>query len=643
MSVGFAMLSGCAAPKPITARPDPDGGLDAREAPMLTRLVRAGKLPPVQQRVPSDPLVVKPLERDGLYGGTWHMMVDAPDLGVYKMIAGYAPLMRWKPDCSGLDPGTAYAWEYNRDGTQLTLHLRHGIRWSDGVEFTSEDIAYWAQLCHEAKQKLQTPFWSLVDGKEMTVTTPDKYTVVMHFAGPNWYVPLHLATGYWWSEQYNLPKHYMMRFDPHFNPKYKDYNLFDKRNSTEFNPDRPTLWPWRLARIEEAGFRTVWERNPYYFAVDDRGRQLPYIDRIITTYVPNDQVRVLKILSGEIDAQFRLVELKDLALYLQGRRRGDYRVLRWKEANGGSDSWLVNWSTPDPVKRELFRMTPFRQALSLAVDRDKCNQVGWRGLGTPQQATVSREGWHFQTAEGKAVFDEWAKSYAEFDLPRANRLLDSIGLAKRDSEGYRVMKDGRRLSILIDLGPQNTTDYTGDEALIVADGWRKLGIDVTLHNWPSAEMELRRNTGKYEVSPFGESEMDLFTYPDWVFPTSDKYWHIQTGKWYKTSGKEGEAPTGPVKRLVDLYAKIMGQKDLAKAHRLVQDAVRVHMQDGPFVIGTVGDLPSLVIVKSNLRNVPESDRILGPWAVSGPASSFPETFFFAPQGASADTERVASR
>ena len=340
------LLGGCAAPPSNTAQPDPAGGLEAKEAPMLTRLVRAGKLPPLAQRLPANSLVVKPFEEPGLYGGTWRMMVDNPDLGVFKMVAGYAALMRWKPDCSGLEPGTASSWEYNKDGTELTVHLRRGIKWSDGVEFTSEDIAYWAKLCHEGKQKLTTPFWSLVDGKEMTVTTPDKYTVVMHFAGPNWYVPLHLATGFWWSEQYNLPKHYMQQFDPHINPAYKDYNVFDKKNATEFNLERPTLWPWKLTKVEDGGFRTVWERNPYYYMIDSLGRQLPYIDKIITSFVPNEQVRVLKILAGEVDAQFRMVDLHDLGLYMQGRKRGGYRILRWAEADGASSAFLVNWSTP---------------------------------------------------------------------------------------------------------------------------------------------------------------------------------------------------------------------------------------------------------------------------------------------------------
>jgi peptide/nickel transport system substrate-binding protein len=624
-------LSGCGSPPSPTSLPDADGGLQAKEAPELAQRVAQGKLPPLAERLPKEPLVVKPYEQPGFYGGTWHMMVDNPDLGMYKMIAGYAPLTRWRADCQGLEPGIATSWEYNKDGTQLTLHLRHGVRWSDGVEYTSEDFAYWGQLCEGKKQRLTWPFWTVVDGKEPTIETPDRYTIVMKFAGPNWFVPLQLATGFWNSDDYNTPKHYLQQFDPNYNPQYKDYSVFDKKNLSHFNPDRPTLWPWKLKAIEDGGFRMVFERNPYYYMVDTEGRQLPYIDNIVAEYVPNEQVRVLKILSGEVDAQFRIVELRDIGMYMDGRKRGGYRVLRWLEASGGNSSILLNWSTPDAGLRELIRDIRFRKALSLAIDRDKCNQVAWRGLATPQQATVSREGWHFQSPEGKKVFDEWARSYAAYDLPGANRCLDEIGLTRRDGDGFRLRKDGSRLALMIDVSAQSQTGPEADEALIIADGWRKLGIDVLIHTWPAAEYTLRQKLSKYETSFHGEAEMDLFTYPDWVFPTNDTYWHGAVGKWYRTGGKEGEAPTGIMVELLDIYKDILKQKEINRAHELVLKAVRLHTKEGLLALGTAARLPSLVIVKDRFRNVPEEAHILGPWAVSGPASSYPESFFFAPK------------
>ena len=150
---------------------------------------------------------------------------------------------------------------------------------------------------------------------------------------------------------------------------------------------------------------------------------------------------------------------------------------------------------------------------------------------------------------------------------------------------------------------------------------------MILHNWPSAEFSLRQRLSKYEISPIDEAEMDLFTYPDWVFPTENKYWHPAIGKWYKTGGKEGEAPTGPMKTLLDIYDRIKAEPNLEKQHRLVQQAVRLTIDEGPFCLGTAAREPVLVIAKNNFRNVPPTG-ILGPWAVSGPASSYPEQFYF---------------
>ena len=615
-------------PPPGNSRPDADGGIDAVEAPMLHREVVRGNLPPLAARLPEDPLVVTPAERPGEYGGTWRMIVEAPALANFKVIGGYAPLIRWKADASGVTAGLASSWETSDDGTTLTMHLRHGVKWSDGVEFTSEDLSYWAGLLKDESQRLQAPFWTLVDSKPMTTSAPDRYTFVMRFAGPNYYASLHVATGITWSEEYLTPKHYLEAFDPRVHPQFHDFSIFDRKNRVEQNPDRPTLNPWRLVRIDDAGNRAHLERNPYYWMVDTKGRQLPYIDRIVTTVVDDPQLRTLKILAGDIDAQFRLVDLDELGLLTEGRAHGRYRILRWRDGTGARNAIVLNWSAPDPATRALIRDLRFRRALSLGIDRAKINEVAFRGLGLPQQATISRESWHFQSAAGKKALDDWALAGAQFDLPQANALLDEMGLGKRDAEGYRLRPDGGRVSLLFDLPPIHMSSVQEDESRIVCEGWRALGIDASTHNFPLATWSMRISSGEFTVSSSVEAEMDLFTYPDWVFPTTEEVWHGKVGRWYRTGGKEGEPPTGPMKRLLDLYARIQREPDRDRANDLVLDAIRLHTQEGYFALGTVADLPSLVILRDNFHNVPEEPRVLAPWGVAAPATSFPETFFF---------------
>ena len=597
---------------------------------MLARLVAQGQLPPLEERLPENPLVAKHdfegYEGPGVYGGTWHRFHTNPDLGTWKMTAGYAPLIRWKFDPSDLEPGLAESWEFNEDGSVLTLHLRKGVKWSDGHPFTSESFAFYYALCLDERHKYNPPVWCLVDGKPMTVETPDDYTIVMKFAGPNWLVPLWLATGFWWCNIYNVPKHYMTEFHPDYNPEYTDFNRFERKNLPHKNPDLPTLWPWRIVKNERGGFRVFLERNPYYYVVDDLGRQLPYIDHVKTTLVPDPQVRVLKILAGEVDCQYRGMEIRDLALYMDGQGPGGFQVRQWKTTTGAQPAILINWTDPDPVLRKLIRDQRFRRALALGVDREMCNEIAWRGLLQPQAATVSQEGWHFADEEGQAVFEAWMRADADFDLDRANALLDEMQLTERDKAGYRLRPDGERLEIVMDVPSSNLNSQENDIGLIIREGWEQMGLETTLYTPPGAELSLRRTLGKFTISMHGEAEMDLFTYPDWVFPTLPKYWHPKVGKWYQTGGKEGEAPTGPLKKLLDLYDAIKKEKDLQKRHQYVRDAVRIHIEDGPFHLGSAARSPALVIVGNHFHNVPH-DGILGPWAIVGPATSYPEQCF----------------
>ena len=164
---GFAMLAlaalgiaACSTPQVPTSRPDPRGGLEAREAPMLSDLVAKGALPPLAQRLPLDPLVVTSAQEPGLYGGTWRMMMNLPSLEMFKITGGYSSLVRWNPQNSGLAPGLATSWEFNADGTALTLHLRRGVKWSDGADFTSADLVYWWGVVTDGRARLDAPFWS---------------------------------------------------------------------------------------------------------------------------------------------------------------------------------------------------------------------------------------------------------------------------------------------------------------------------------------------------------------------------------------------------------------------------------------------------------------------------------------------------
>jgi peptide/nickel transport system substrate-binding protein len=605
----------------------------AMESPVLASLVARGLLPPLKERLPDRPLVAthdyEGYEGVGNYGGTWHRFHSNADFGDFKMIGGYAPLMRWNWTCDALEPGLAETWSFNDDGSVLTVNLRKGLKWSDGAPFNSGSFAFWYELCLDDRHQYAPPVWCLVDGQPMIVETPDEYTIVMKFAGPNWLVPLWLATGYWWCDVYNIPQHYMKQFHPDYNPDYPDFVELQRKIITHQNPDLPTMWPWKIAEIEKGGFLVKLERNPYYYVVDDQGRQLPYIDNVSSSLILEPQVKVLKVLAGEVNAQFRGLELRDLSLFLKGKSRGQYSVKMWKSSAGAEPAINLNWSDNDPVLRLLIRDQRFRKALALGIDREKCNQIAWRGLLEPQAATVSQEAWHFADEEGQALFETWKRADADYNPAKADSLLDAMGLTARDAAGYRKRPDGERLSLVFDIPASKLVPYENDIGLIAAEGWEALGIEVVIYTPPGAELKLRRDLGEFTVHLHGEGEMDLFTYPDWVFPTLPRYWHPKVGKWYETGGEKGEAPTGPLKDLLDIYDAIKREPDLQKRHQYVRDAVEIHIDKGPFHIGTVGRAPQVVVVSESFKNVPDTG-ILGPWAIVSPAISFPEQYFITP-------------
>lgn len=606
-----------------------------QEAPMLAERVRAGELPPVEERlpIPEDLVVIEPVERVGVYGGTWRTFHQEPGIGWLKMVM-YDPGVRWNRDYTEYIPGVFKSWEFSEDGRTLTFHLRRGMKWSDGVPFTSEDLKFWWEDLAQNEEYGTVPFpwWGIVEGERMTADFPDEYTVRFHFSEPNWNVPYVLASGFWNWEPMMAPKHYLKDFLPRYNPDVGEnwaQELDIARRYWE-NPDHPVLFAWRTVQYEP-GVRIVFERNPYYWKVDTAGNQLPYIDRIESRLVEDQEVRLLMLINGEIDATFRGVESpRNLPVLLANAARGDYRHMSgWINGAGAWPGFVVNQDyVGDPYIRNLLRDVNFRRGLSVALDRDVINEAVWYGFGTPQQATISEDSWHFDSPEGEALFKEWQNWYAQYDPALANQLLDAAGLDKRNAEGWRLRADnGQVFELLIDVGDWGGADVTAEASALAQSFWEDVGIRVILNNAPTSEVDRRWNAGEYMVRPVHMAEMDLWTFPDWVFPSGNevRQWPLQA-KWINTGGEQGEEPGPVVQKLYNLYVQGIRTPNIEDRHVFVHEAVRILMEEGPYVIGTVGGLPMPVIVKNNFRNVPNFG-VLGPWAPGGPGNTNAEQFF----------------
>lgn len=140
------------------------------ESPELKALVDAGKLPPVEKRLPKEPLVLTPLESVGTYGGTWRTATFGGGDSEIERSIGYTRLVRWNPEWTEVIPDLAKSVEVNDNATEYTFTLREGTRWSDGEPFTADDLVWWNEnVLRNTKITPAAPDWLTAGGETVKV------------------------------------------------------------------------------------------------------------------------------------------------------------------------------------------------------------------------------------------------------------------------------------------------------------------------------------------------------------------------------------------------------------------------------------------------------------------------------------------
>ena len=237
------------------------------EAPALAEKVAAGELPPVDERLPDEPLVIEPVEEIGQYGGTWRSVDNGEGNGWTQMSTSVEPFLKWNRDVNGFRPNIVTSWEWNDDATELTVHFRQGIKWSDGDPMTVDDyLFWWNDMVLDEDVPVNAPFGTTVRGELMSVEKVDDYT--LHFSFP-YSNPLFLeykSRGAYHSSLHMVPEHYMRQFHPKYSDAEDATELVNHYGWTSrlHHPGMPTIYAWMVADYVE-GQRLVLERNPYYW------------------------------------------------------------------------------------------------------------------------------------------------------------------------------------------------------------------------------------------------------------------------------------------------------------------------------------------------------------------------------------------
>jgi peptide/nickel transport system substrate-binding protein len=606
-----------------------------QESAFWSAEVESGNLPPVQERLPKDPLIVDLAAKGrefGKPGGTLRTMVTRSKDIRQMVVYGYARLVGFNQDYE-LVPDLLASYE-NEGNRKFTLKLREGHKWSDGSPFTSEDFRYWWEdvANNELLSPSGPPDFLIVEGKLPTVTFPDETTVIFEWDDPN---PNFLQS----LAQARPPFIYRpAAFLKQYHEKYADaeelaFQVEDARvkswaalhnkldNLYKFdNHELPTLQPWLNASSGKK-IRHNFVRNPYYHRIDSKGVQLPYIDVVEMEIVAPGLVAA-KTNAGESDLQGRGLAFRDASILKKGEAQGGYKTLLWKTGVASQIAIYPNLNFSDDVWRNVLRDVRVRRALSLAIDRQTINQALYFKLAHPAANSV--------LPASPFYSEENAAAWAQYDVDQANALLDEAGLDQRDKNGIRLLPDGRPMELVIETAGER--QEVENALQIVTDTWREIGVKLVMRPLDRDILRNRVFAGNSMASVwFGWDDgiPQAHTSPAYLAPTDQVF--LAWPKWgqhYQTGGEAGEAPDMPeAQRLMELAHEWQIATTDEERAAVWTEMLKIHA-DQVYAIGILNGAPQPIVVSNRLRNVPEQAM----WAWE-PGAHFgihrPDEFFFA--------------
>jgi peptide/nickel transport system substrate-binding protein len=612
-----------------------------QEAPMLAELVVAGKLPPVEERLPKDPMVIPVHERVGTYGGEIRRVYKGSNLSCNFGRPIREGLVRPSVDGSSIVLAVAASIEPDETGKVWTVKIRDGMKWSDGMPFTSEDFLFQYERVSNADLEATKPLWVSLDGETLAdVKALDDITIQFTYGTPNFiFMDTQLVMDADCGRPGNggrripySPKHYLKQFFPAYAEggeaalekmaKAEGFDtwpqLYLSKNTDVESPDKPTM---RMVVLDSGitGKRIIGDRNPYFYAVDPEGNQLPYIDRWIWDKVEDKAALNLKAIGGEIDFQSRHIDLSDYTILKENEQGGGFRVFLWPSMEENDAALAMNISHQGP-QGEWFRNEEFRHALSYAIDRAKVNEIAFLGTG------VAR---NLMPPKGHPYFpgEDLEFKYMEHEPAKSIEILDRI-MPDKDEDGFRLMDNGE--PIVVDIWSTESFAPFPDIAELIINDWAKVGI----------KGENKADLGQQMGETFRSNEHGahlyhhiasglIFSYPDKLIPiyrTSAQY-AIGYGTYVETGGEEGVKPIPEIQEIIDWFYEGPNLPDEPRFEKGRQ--IYARLADKQYHINVIANSPAtqgVLIVKDQLINVPE--KAANSWPARTPSTGYPEQFFW---------------
>ncbi len=639
----------------------------ARSEPtMLKDLVAAGKLPPVDERLPANPVVIGGRDEIGVYGGEVRMIHFDPVWGVSNYDWMAERLLHYSDiDLRTIVPNVFESWQVSPDGKEFTIKMRKGMKWSDGEPVTTEDVRFMIEDVWFNKDLNAAPMWQLsFDGGANSSPAKfeliDEFTFKLTYAAPFGALPAHLTR---WEPVGNWPSivqpaHFAKQFHIKYGDKAKIdqlikdnkletwQQLFNQRNGPSQwglnvwqwpawmkDTPHPNLSPWAYKEQPQEGL-FILERNPYYWKVDLEGNQLPYLDSLRLDYITTADAAKLKLAQNEVDSLgMHDVTMAEYPFYKENEVKGNFQVMDMISCMSDRDVlfpqhyiFQEDGTTPDTEMNDIVNHPNFVKALNVAIDRDEINQSLLFG--------TARMGQLGPLPSSKYYKEKYGTAWAQYDVDLANKLLDEMGLDKKNAQGIRLKKSGQPLTYIIEQAGLRVGPLTPKVCELVAAFWRTVGIDASTKEVTENLLNERLGAGKVHCTVWHADRCTDLLLPlemEWYIPRrsgqggpSSIWW-----KWLSATDKTAPGlvePPDQIKKYNDLYLKMTSTIDENERVKFGQE-IFDGLAETPLSVGLILECPAPIIFNKNMRNLPRPRSVIG-WDTYGNSTYHPEAYFY---------------
>lgn len=622
-----------------------DGG-QYNEAPMLAERVAAGQLPPVEERLPSNPRVIEmPWADIGTYGGDLRNPFAGDSFWASQMVfwTFWKGLVSWNEGYSDWVPNIAESVEVSDDAREYIFHIREGVKWSDGVPFTADDVLFAINdiMGNPALNSGTFPSGWLKPGTEAPVAEKiDDYTFSITFDVPYGMFLINMAGWPGW-ELVTAPKHYLQQFHIDYNPDGIDaliaetegasdwVSLFQSHSAVGPGTDAavisrdaayPTMFPWVYKELLGTGTQFVAERNPYYYWVDAAGNQLPYIDRIVGTMYQDAETMLVDVLAGRYDTMANTTD-EQRPLFYEYQDRSGLSVYPIKSEGGGTVSVMFNMTHPE--LGDVFSQKDFRIGMSYAIDRLEVIDIVYFGQGHPRQVSPNEE--------SPLYNEQLTNQYLDYDVDLANEYLDKV-LPERDGDGWRINPaTGQKLSIVFTIQSGDYGLRFADVAELLKHYYAAVGVDIIVSVVDNDVWGQRRDDNDMEATIFtaeGGYGITSITDPRYFVPIHGQgIWANAWTIWYLTpENPEAIEPPQEIQDHINLYKSVLQAPTSEERFELMSQVLQ-YAADNFWVIGISSATDSYRPLSARLQNVPES--WVNGWNPGGVNIAIPEQWYFA--------------